>query len=347
MKRSVSVILVLMLVLASLVTGCSKKEDTAKAEERQVYKMSLSWLAAEKTAMIDSAKYFKDLVEKKTDGQVLVTIYHSQQIATSDRENAEKTQQNIIQMTSVPSYTVAEFSKIREFNVTDLPFIATKNEQLDALFESDVMAPYLQQFTEKTGIMTAGSFCNGWSKVGTTKKAFKFPKDIAGVKIRTQASDVYINTVKSWGAAPTPMAFGEVFTALQQGTVEGMIGATQMIYDEKFYEPLKYMVDVNAFPNYHIVLLNKSWVDSLPANLRPIVLDCVKEYVVHSRGHIGTVDEEMFLNCEKGGVTITHLTDEERKVWSDAAKPAYDTAKESIGPEFVGKVEAFVTNFSK
>ena len=336
MKRRMSLFVVLLFALSLVLTACGSSESAPQ------FRMGMAWLAAEHTMTAKAAFSFKEKIERESNGRIEATVYHSQQISTPDRENAEKTQQNIIQMTSVPLYTITEYSGIQEFTVSEIPFMFWSIEELDAMVDSDFFAPYYKRFEEQTGLMIVGGYAQGAIKVATTKKAFRLPEDIKGLKLRTQVSEIYMDTLDEWGAAPTPMAFGEVFTALRQGTVEGMIGSTQMIWDEGFYEPLSHIADVNPFLNYHLILVNKQFYTSLPDDLKKIFDDCIKFYENLGRVTVGQADESFLDLMQDAGLTVVRLTPEERQVWINATKKTYDKAKAKLSAEFVNAAEEFL-----
>ena len=179
--------------------------------------------------------------------------------------------------------------------------------------------------------------------LGTTKRPFKFPEDLKGVKLRAHVSENYLDTLAEWGAAPTPMAFGEVFTGLQQGTIEGMIGSSQMIWDTKFYEMLGHITNVAPFYNYHIILVNKQFYESLPGDLKKIFDDAVADFQQFGRDTVGKGDERYLDYFEEAGLTVTRLTPEELKVWINATQKTYEKAKLKLGADFGKSVEEFLS----
>ena len=349
MERKVRLFIctILILILGIFLFACAgsnEEEQNNGGEEQETYEFSAVWVAAEDTPMVRTAKRLAENLETKSDGLIKTTIYHSQQISTSDRENAEKVQQGIVQMTTIPTFSVAEVSGIKEFSLFDLPYLFSSEEEINNLLDSDIMKPYYDQLLQKTGFRSYSGYFAGWTKVGTTRKEVNEPKDLAGLRIRTTASESNMELMKAWGAAPTPMAFGEVFTGLQQGTIDGLLGQTTMIHDEKFYEALKYLIEVNPNANTHVVLVNDSWYQKLPDDLKTIFDECMAEYLVDIRKALIEAEIEAMESVAKSGVCeMIYLSDAERAEWSALTEAAQNQLAEKIvGIDFVNSVKNFL-----
>lgn len=334
MKKALSILLALVFVLA-LMAGCGKKDDT-------VYTINASFIPSDGTPTIESYKWFKEQVETKSEGRIVVNVYPGGSMGSSDADNTEKCAQNIVQMTTSPTHTLSEFTGIKEYAVTTVPFMFTTAEEIHTFIDSDLMADVNEGLTSQTGLRVYGGFFDGFMAVSTADTPFTTPEEIAGLKIRTPTSDAYINAVNELGASAIPMGAGEIFTGLQQGTIEGIAGIPMMIVNEQFYEVLKHLTDVNAFVNYHMIIINDEFYQSLPEDLQGVLDECLADLVGYARDTVGAYVEEAYAICEENGMTVYRLTPAERQVWIDGCQETYDAMSADYGADFVASIEELI-----
>lgn len=352
-KKIVAIVTVLCLVFSLTACGGGNAGggDTSQGtdgEAQETYEFSATWVAGPTTPIIIAANMLVEELEEKSGGRIKGTIYHSGQITTSDRENLEKVQQNICQLTSVPLFSMSEFTGATEFNLMNIPYLFNNDAEMDHVCDIGMFDEFFDVFTDKTGVGVAGTFSVGWVALATSKGPVAKPSDITGLKIRSMQTDAHMNTLSSWKANPTPMSIGEVFTALQQGTVEGMLGASQMIYQDGYGEVIKGIVDVKPFATYHAAIYNKAWVEALPEDLQKVFLEALENYVAKTREISDQLEKEALDGLEKDyKVAVYRLSDEERAEWAAMTKPVYDTQAEAVGIDFVKAVEAELESFRK
>ncbi len=345
-SKIISVLLVLMLVFTFTACGDNSDEEDQAAEDK-VYELAACWVAAESSPTIQSWYAFRDKIEKESNGRIKVVTYHTSQLGSSDRECAEKVATGVVQFASVPSATMAEFSGIKEYDALSIPYLCLNDAQLDYIYDNGVFDDVNEEFAEKTGMVPNGSFSAGWVSLGLAKGSARLPEDIKGEKIRSMTTDAQLRTLEAWGAAPTPMGFGEMFTGIQQRTIDGALAASLLFDAEGFGDILESVTDINPFATYHIGFYNKEWYDSLPSDLQEIFDECMEYFYEVSRENAIKATEESYDNLTARGCEIIRLTDEERAVWVDAAASVYDDMAENIGADFVKKVEDCLATMNK
>ena len=321
-------------------TGNTGSSDAGSGtQDATVYTINASFIPSEGTATIDSYKYFKQIVEERSSGRLIVNLHTGGSMGNSDADNTEKCAQNIVQMTDTPTHTLSEFTGIREYAVTTVPFMFTTDDEFYKFVDSDLLASVSETLTSQTGLKLFGGFFDGFMAIATVNNPVRVPADIAGLKIRTQTSDAYINTINELGASAIPMGAGEIYTSLQQGVIDGISGISMMIVNEQYYTILKYLADVNAFVNSHMIIMNNEFYSSLPADLQGLIDECMAELQVHIRNGVGSFVEETYRICEENGMEVVRLTPAERQVWIDGSKNTYDSMCADFGAEFIGAVE--------
>jgi len=130
----------------------------------------------------------------------------------------------------------------QEFGILDLPYLWRDQEHVRKVWSGPIGQEMVQTVLQRKGIRILAALNRGPRNLTTKNKAVKVPADLKGLKIRTIQNPVHIEAWKTLGANPVPMAFGEVFTALQQGTIDGQENPYEMIYSNSLFEVQKYMI---------------------------------------------------------------------------------------------------------
>jgi TRAP-type C4-dicarboxylate transport system substrate-binding protein len=157
--------------------------------------------------------------------------------------------------------------------------------------------------------------------------------DMKGLKIRVMEAPVYINSMKSLGANGTPMAFNELYTALQQGTVDGQDNGVVLTYTAKLYEVLKYYTFTEHCYAANAYVFSEAFLRSLPPDLLKVVEDG-SAYALANQRRLNTEMEEEFIKIiEKAGVKVNVLSDEEKAVWKKATASVLDDLAGVVSPE--------------
>ncbi|SHF47731.1 tripartite ATP-independent transporter solute receptor, DctP family [Desulforamulus putei DSM 12395] len=166
---------------------------------------------------------------------------------------------------------------------------------------------------------------------GNSKRSINKLEDIKGLKLRTMENQLHMAAWKQLGANPTPMAFGEVFTALQQGTVDGQENPLALIDSNKFYEANKYLTLSGHIYTPFVIMMNKKFFDELPQDLQKVVLDAVKEAGQYQRDLMKQQEEKSLKVIKDAGCVVNELPAEEKAKMVEALKPVYDKGAEMMG----------------
>lgn len=226
MKRKLGTFIGLALI-ATMVVGCSQNDNAAQSNSGDSSSKETSSKETSSSdpitikvghGVVDTLpmgqgwEHFKSLVEENSDGRIKVEIYPNQMLG-GDRELIEATQMGNIQMTSPSSTPYANF--VPEYYLWDVPFLFETREQVVEFINNKEIADAFNEKSLKIGIRVLGMWENGFRNVSCNGERL-VPDDYKGLKIRTMENDLHLAAWKAIGANPTPMAFGELYTALQQ-----------------------------------------------------------------------------------------------------------------------------------
>jgi tripartite ATP-independent transporter DctP family solute receptor len=319
-RKKVLVALSIMMVSALALTGCGgDKKAAAPAASGQKMVLRYAENQVKDYPTTKAAVKFGELVKDKTKGRITVEVYDSAQLG-DEKSVIEQIQFGGIDMARVSLSPLSEFAK--QLNVLQLPYLyrdgAHMWKVLDGKIGQDLLATL-----DKSGIVGLTWFDAG-ARNFYTKNPAKTIADLKGLKIRVQESSMMMDMVKAVGANPTPMAYGEVYSALQTGVIDGAENNWPSYESTRHFEVAKYyMIDEhNRVPEPMII--SKKTMDKISPEDQKIIRECAVE--------AGKVERELWAAREKtsekkvrdGGSTITTLTPEQHQAFVNAVKPLYE-----------------------
>ena len=303
---------------------------TVQAAEPIVIKFS--HVVAPDTPKGRAADYFKKIAEERTKGAVKVEVYPNSQLY-KDREEMEALQLGAVQMLA-PS--LAKFGPlgVRAFELFDLPYIFPNKETLYRVMDGDIGAKLFTMLNAK-GITGLAFWDNGFKQM-SANKPIRTVEDFKGLKMRIQSSKVLEAQMKALGANPQVMAFSEVYSALQQGVVDGTENPMSNLYTQKMHEVQKHLTLSDHGYLGYAVIVNKGFWDGLPANIRATLDKAMADTTVFERKIAQEENDEALAKVKAAGTTqIYTLPYKDRVVWQQALLPVHKEFEEKIGRDMI------------
>lgn len=266
---------------------------------------------------------FKELVEKKSEKKIRIQIFGNAQLG-SDRVTTEAAQAGTLDMSSSSTPNMASFSSA--YMAIDLPYITDPKFQRNlykALDEGD-LGKELENVANSIGLTTIMFSEYGYRNFVSTKKTIRSVADLANLKIRTTDSPVEVGVAKALGMNPAPVAWGETYTALQQGTVDAEGNTFSLLNDAKHTEVLKYAMDSNHNYSMHLLLMNRKKWDSLTPEQQGIIQDAAREALTWQREETVRLEEKAWEAFKEKGIEVTILSDDERARLKELTAPVRD-----------------------
>ncbi len=196
---------------------------------------------------------FEKLVAERTKGRVKVEVYPGSQLG-SERELFEALMMGTLEMGTISTSGIASFT--RESGVWDLPYIFRDSGHAYRVMDGPIGKKVDEIALKKTGVRFIGYFENGWRHMTNKVRPINKPDDLKGLKIRTMTAPVMIETIRAFGASPVPIAWGEVYLALQQGVADGQENPHVNTYGAKLYEVQKYVSLTGHVYNPQVFCIN-------------------------------------------------------------------------------------------
>jgi TRAP-type transport system periplasmic protein len=336
----VALALIMAIALAPVFAGGSTESKAAPAAKTTPTIIKISNGINEQHPTYLACLKFKEIVESKLPGKYTIQAYANAQLG-DDVRATEAVRMGTLEMVATSASPLTGL--IPQFMVLDLPFLFASDKQADAVLDGSVGAKLAAASADK-GLKLLAYYENGFRQLTNSAHEVKSPADLKGLKIRTMENPIHLAAWKALGANPTPMPFSEVFTAMQQKTIDGQENPIPTIYLSKFYEVQKYVTLSGHVYGPHILLINKKLFDSFPADDQKVIQDAAKESALFQRATNRKMNSDYVGELKKGGMTVTELTPEQVKAFQDAVAPVYAQFEDKIGKDLIAEVKSITAS---
>jgi C4-dicarboxylate-binding protein DctP len=283
-----------------------------------------------------AADYFKQLVEERLAGRVVVEVYPSGQLM-SDDDSLDALAFGEVQMIAISLSKLDRLTK--KFQVFDLPFLFPDLPTVERFQASAEGLELLEVMSDK-GLRGVAFLHNGMKQFGGPV-AMRSPDDAVGLKFRVMESDVLQAQILHIGGNPQKMAFGEVYQALQTGAVDAQENTWSNIYSSKFYEVQDYLTETNHGYIGYLVTVNPEFWDSLPADIRSELDSIVHEFSLWGNEQAAVINNEGKQKIIASGVTeVVTLSPDELINWQQVMRPVWEQFAGNIGAELIDAAQA-------
>ncbi len=323
MKKVLGLICAMAIMAAFTTTSCKKDNKVV---------IKLGHIAEPKNPYGQGADYFAKLVAQKSNGEIEVKVFPSSQLG-GQKELIEGLIYGTVDMALTGTAVLGQFQP--QVALFDLPFLF--KDRAHAYKSLDTVGMDLGKALEPKGIKLLGYMENGIRHLTNNVREVKTPADMKGLKIRVMNNKVYIEMMKALGASPTPMAFSELYSAMQQGTVDGQENPSAHIFTKRFYEVQKYAsLTGHAYAPEPVLISMMRW-KKLSEKHQKIILEAAKEAVEWQRKLSEKQDTEFWdkiKETKKIKVTVV-----DRKPFENATKSVYKQMESLVGADNIAKVK--------
>ena len=226
----------------------------------------------------------------------------------------------------------------KQFRIFDLPFMFKNIDAVDA-FQVSETGQAMKNSMQRRGLQGLEFWHNGLKQF-SANVPLNMPGDAAGLKFRVQPSDVLVAQMEALGASPQPMAFSEVYGALQTGVVDGQENTWSNIYGRKFFEVQDGVTETNHGIIDYLVVTSVDWLDGLDAGVRDQLMTILREVTVARNGEAFGVNEAAKQSILAEGGVIRQLDAAQRQAWVDAMKPVWSQFEGDVGADNIAAAQA-------
>ncbi|MCB1716118.1 MAG: TRAP transporter substrate-binding protein [Candidatus Competibacteraceae bacterium] len=271
---------------------------------------------------------FAERVAELTDGSVTVDALCCAQLG-NDVAQAKTVQLGAQDLAIVSSNNLAQFYPA--IDIFSLPALFEDIPSAQKAVFGPVGDEIFENFRKATGMRVVYTTAWGTRALINDKRSIKQPSDLDGILIRSPGSPVMNATYKAMGAAPTPVAFAELFTALQQKTVDGADMSPCDVLSLKYYEVQSHLTTSNLFTGFGMVVMNDRKFQSLSEAEQDTILQAGREAGEYSWGLTAACDEAGIAKSKEAGLEVVELTPEQRAPFFELARSVWPEFEERVG----------------
>ena len=262
-------------------------------------------------------RHMAEVLEEKSGGKATISVFDNAQLG-DEMESIQGTQMGTVDIAVTANETLANF--VPDLTVFSLPFLFKDAEQMDRALSDAAVLDEMQTALEAQGFHLLAVFSAGTRHI-MTKKPIASIEDISGLKIRTMQNPAHVDTFKAFGANPTPLAYTELYGALETGVVDGAEAANTNFYAQKFYEVAPEWAVIGWLELVAPVIMGKAAYDALPEDVKTALDEAGMDAGKFQRKTYLDSDNARFADLEAVGVPITRPDDAPFRA---AAAPIYD-----------------------
>lgn len=313
--------------------NASTTQQSAGTSNDKVY--TFKWAHSSSTndrLALATERMIKELSEA-SNGRIVIEHYPASQLG-AEREILEGIVLGTVDFGVISSGVVTNFSK--SLYVASIPYQIDEREIGWKVYDGEFGKMLGAQTEKDVGWKFLGWAENSLRMFSNSKHEIQVPSDMKGLKIRTQENDIHMRIVNDLGASATPVAFSELYTALQQGTVDGQENGVALTYSMGFNEVVKYMTYLpHIYDPYIVVMSNDAW-NSLPADLQTLVQEYAQKFCQYER-ELNAENDKDYLEIMKKetGLQVYIPTEEQKQLFVDATADVEDMIREKVGDELV------------
>lgn len=333
----------LSLVMVFSLFGCGSKDSTGdggnNAADDTVYTISWAHSSSTNDRLALATEKMAEELKEASNGRLIIEHYPASQLG-AEREILEGVSLGTIDCAIISSGVVAGFSP--SVYVTNMPYLIDDREVGWEVYDGE-FGQALGQKTEQEGGWKFLGWCeNSLRMFSNTKHEIQTPADMKGLKIRTQENDIHMAIVNNLGASATPVTFSELYTALQQGTVDGQENGIALTYSMGFNEVVNYLTYLPHIYDPYLVCMSTAKWNELPADLQELMQEYATKYCQYEREFNLQNDEEYLVEMVEDGLQVYYPTDDQKQLFIDATADVENMIREKVGDELVDSYKAAV-----
>jgi tripartite ATP-independent transporter DctP family solute receptor len=310
-----------------LLAGIALAASFALPASAEEITLKLGHVAAPGSLFEASANEFAKRVNEQLAGKAKIEVYGSSQLG-KDQELLQKLKLGTVDF-SLPSTVMS--SVVDQFGMFEMPYLVKDREHMSRI-EKEIFWNKLAPLAEEKGYKVIAVWENGFRHITNNVRPINVPEDLEGIKLRTPKGKWRVKMFQAYGANPTPMAFSEVFVALQTGVMDGQENPFAQIYSAKFQEVQKYLsLTGHVYTPAYVLVGKKKW-DSLPKDVTAEIEKIAKETQAFVYETAAAMEDDLLAKLKAGGMQVNEPN---KDAFIEASAPIY----EEFGSEVEGGKE--------
>lgn len=335
-KRTISILASVAVCISGIagLTGCGDNSKTTQVQEKQnksgteeqadtqngsskpdgesaaEVSISLAHNLASGGTEDQAVQYFKEKVAELSDGKIEIVVYGNGQLG-NERDMIEGVQLGTVDMALNTSAYLSNLTE--QFGMLDLPFLYKDYDDAKSKLDGKPGEELRELMLDEQNIRVMSYWCSGFRVMLTKSAPINSLSDLKGRDMRAPEVDVYVDMFKALGANPTPIPFGEVYTSMQTGVVDGVEVCAEEMYTMKFHEVGKYIAVTNHIFSTMIPIINEDVFQELTSEQQDILTEAMLDAENWEWEHFESANQEALEKMEESGIEVTYPDQEELK----------------------------------
>lgn len=334
MKKYLLFILLIPFILLGCQNSTGNSATGEEAESAETINIKLAHGGDPGHPWDDASKQFAEQVEEESDGQIVVQTYTAGQMG-NDQELLESTASGSLEMSVVASMAMSGFEP--SLQIFDLPYLFPNVETAYDVLDGEIGEEVASVLIDK-GVRSLEYWENGYRNISNSKHPIESVEDLKGLKIRVPQTPALISWLEKVGAIPTQISYTELYTALQQGAVDGQDNGIFLTHSAKYYETQDYYSLTEHIYSPALLLINEEFFQSLSEEHQEIITTAAAEARDYQRQLDAERESELLEQMEEEGLEVKELPAEEIEKFKDSAQSVYEELEEEINDELLQKI---------
>ncbi|MGO4887503.1 TRAP transporter substrate-binding protein DctP [Anaerobacillus sp. MEB173] len=344
MQKTKQILLFAALLLVSvIVTACggganetnSDSESSASESNEETITLELGHIAPADHGYQLGLEQFVQAVEEESNGKVKIEIYGAGQLG-GERDMSEQVQLGTLDMALMTTGPLGNF--VPNLAVLEMPFLFEDVDHAYRVLDGEIGEELLKEL-EESGFKGFAYWENGIRGISNSKHEIRTPEDMAGLKMRTLENDVFVETFRALGSDPTPIAWPETYTSLQQGVADGFDSPYAQFGTAKMYEVQDYYTEAGIYYASAILMMNMDKYNGLPADVQELLERLGKEFAPIQRDINKQLADENKQLILDNGVEIVEVDEVDTEAFRAAVQPVYERFADQFG-DYVERIQA-------
>ena len=305
--------------------------EPAAGDYKATFKITMTQTSAHPYGV--GATKFAELIKERTNGRIQAKVFNDSQLAKGEREMLEGLQQGTIDIYVGSTGPVGNFSP--SMLIVDIPFLFRDYAHVDKVLDGPIGKQLLAD-VDKAGFKGLAFWENGFRHLTNNKVPGKTAEEAKGLKIRTMENKAHMLAFKTAGINPTPMAYSEVYSALQVGVIDGQENPVAVFYASKLYEIQKYFTLTSHVYSPALMLFSMKKWDKIPKADQEIIAKTAQEVGIFERKLNRDDEEKKLKEMEAKGLVV--VRDVNKAAWQKSMQPAFDEFAKQFGKDKIDAI---------
>ena len=327
-------------LFATAMAGAMLLGMTAAADAKIVIRANIygNPQAQGDTPSVKSMLFLKKKFEERVGDKAEIKIFWDNQLAKTYESAVNALQNGVIHISDIPMTTMAEYTNayVPMSNLFLIPY--PHSAIAYRVIDGEIGKTMTERVIKDAGLRAMSYWAVGFRHLTSVSKQIRNLDDLQGMKIRVQPNPVHLAAFEALGANPTPIPWGELFTALQQGVVDGAENPFDNIYQARLYEPQKNITLTGHAFEFVCYLTGEQFYQSLPKDVQEAWDASFAEATAYHRTELVKSDKRILQFLANGQMEVFELPADELKRFRDKVKPAWNVSKELVGEEYYNKI---------